>query len=185
MIYITVSTGIGGGIIVEDELVLGEQGLAAEVGHIPLALEGPLCGCGHRGHLEALASGPNIAREARSHLDRGHDSVLAELEHEITAIDVAEAARDGDEMATTVFERAGYYLGLGLATMLHLFDTERFVIGGGVSNAGDLLLEPARRSAISHVMPPYRDTFDVVLAELGDNVGLMGAAALVFDRVDS
>lgn len=183
VIYVTVSTGIGGGIIVDNELLLGERGLAAEVGHIPLVVEGPLCPCGNRGHLEALASGPSIAREARAALQRGIESSLASLGHELTAVDVTDAARAGDHLAKEVLARAGRFLGLGFVTLVHLFDTERFVIGGGVSNAGDLLLEPARHTAREHVMKPYRDTFDVVLAELGDDVGLMGAAALVFDRL--
>lgn len=181
MIYITVSTGIGGGIISDNRLVVGAHGMAAEVGHMPLVLEGPLCGCGHRGHLEALASGPSIAREAEAAVQRGWPTSLAELKRPLRAEDVVAAARAGDQVARSILARAGEFLGRGMALLAHLFDPERFVIGGGVSNAGELLLEPARQAARRHVLPSYRDTFDVVQAELGDNAGLVGAAALVFD----
>ena len=183
LIYITVSTGIGGGIIVDNRLLVGAHGLAAEVGHMPLVPEGPLCGCGHRGHLEAIASGPSIAREAQAAVARGWKTSLAKVDHPLRAEDVVAAARDGDQVAREILARAGEFLGRGMALLAHLFDPQRFVIGGGVSNAGDLLLEPARAAARRHVLPAYRDTFDVVRAQLGDDAGLVGAAALVFDMV--
>ncbi|MDQ7028649.1 MAG: ROK family protein [Ardenticatenia bacterium] len=183
MIYITISTGVGGGIIVNRRLVTGALGLAAEVGHMPLIPEGPLCSCGHRGHLEALAAGPSIAREARAAVERGWETALATLDHPLSAEDVVAAARAGDRVALELLARAGTHVGRAMALLVHLFNPERFVVGGGVSNAGDLILEPARRAARRHVLPTYRHTFDVVPASLGDNAGVVGAAVLVFEAV--
>ncbi|MCB0077215.1 MAG: ROK family protein [Anaerolineales bacterium] len=184
MIYITVSTGVGTGFIVNDQLVLGEQGLAGEGGHMIILPDGPLCNCGNRGCVEALASGTNIAIEAQARLERGMESSLSTRPKPLTAIDVTQAAMAGDPMATHTIARAGYYLGIAIANLSHLFNPGRFVIGGGVSNAGELLLGPARRSAVQHLMLGYRDSLDIVLAKLGDNVGLLGAAALAFTHLE-
>lgn len=181
IIYITVSTGIGGGIISNGRLLTGAHGMAAEIGHMPIVPDGPLCGCGQRGHLEALASGPNIAREAEAALKRGWPSLLANHDGPLTAVEVVQAAQQGDATARHVLARAGHYLGVGIALLVHVFNPQRIIVGGGVSNAGDFLLEPARQSARDHVMKPYRDTFDIVPAALGDDAGLYGAGALVFD----
>ena len=185
MIYITISTGVGGGIIVNRRLLTGALGMAAEIGHMPLIPEGPLCSCGHRGHLEALASGPSLAREARAAIERGWPTCLAELDRPPSAEDVVAAARSGDRVALELLARAGAHLGRAMALLVHLFNPERFVVGGGVSNAGDLILEPARRAARRHVLPAYRHTFDVVPAGLGDNAGVVGAAALVFEAAEA
>nr|WP_290669802.1 ROK family protein [Ardenticatena sp.] len=181
IIYLTVSTGIGGGVVSNGHLLTGAHGMAAEIGHMPIVPDGPLCGCGQRGHLEALASGPNIAREAEAALKRGWPSLLADHTGPLTAVEVVQAAQQGDATAQHVLARAGHYLGVGIALLVHVFNPQRIIVGGGVSNAGDLLLEPARKSARDLVMKPYRDTFDIVLAALGDDAGLYGAAALAFE----
>jgi glucokinase len=183
IIYLTISTGIGSGFIVNNQMMLGARGMAAEAGHMQILPDGPLCGCGNRGCIEALASGPNIAAEASARLHRGISSSLGELTREITARDVVRAAREGDRMALDVVERAGAFIGLAIANLIHLFNPQRILIGGGVSNAGDLLFEPIRRSADLHTMSAYYDSYDIVPAELGDDVGLLGAAALAFSEV--
>lgn len=182
LIYVTISTGIGGGIICNNTLLLGYRGLAAEVGHMQIIPEGPLCGCGNRGCVEALASGPNIARATVERIEHGLTSSLTEVAHPITAEDVVVAARAGDKVALEVLERAGSYVGMAVANLVHLFNPQRIIIGGGVSNAGPLLFDPIRETTRRRLMPIYRDTFDIVPSELGDDVGLLGAAALAFAR---
>lgn len=182
MIYITVSTGIGGGVIINDEMLLGTNGQAAEVGHMQIMPEGPLCGCGNRGCVESVASGTNMARIAKERLQHGVESSLQEHEGEITAKEVVLAAANGDQMALELLQQAGSYIGMAVANLVHLFNPQRFIFGGGVSNAGDLLFDPIRRAAKRRTMPNYHGTFDIVAAELGDNVGLLGAAALAFSK---
>ena len=182
MIYMTVSTGIGGGVIINDEMLLGTNGQAAEVGHMQIMPEGPLCGCGNRGCVESVASGTNMARIAKERLQHGVESSLQEHEGEITAKEVVQAAANGDQMALELLQQAGSYIGMAVANLVHLFNPQRFIFGGGVSNAGDLLFDPIRRAAKRRTMPNYHGTFDIVAAELGDNVGLLGAAALAFSK---
>lgn len=183
LVYLTISTGIGSGFIVDGRLLLGARGYAGEAGHVQLIPDGPVCGCGNRGCVEALASGPNIVREVEARLRRGLSSRLAAIDRPLTARDVVEMAREGDPLAVAVISRAGYFVGMLVASLAHLFSPERVVIGGGVSNAGALLFNAIRGSAAERVMPAYRDSFDIVPAALGDDVGLLGAAALAFDSL--
>lgn len=184
LIYITVSTGVGGGIIVDNRLLVGEHGLAGEIGHIKVRPDGPLCGCGHPGCLEAQASGPSIAREAQKRIRTGKHSLALELAggdpEAVSARILNLAAQKGDAMAVEVFRQAGSYLGLGLVTLLHLFDPDTIVIGGSVSKAGHLLLAPAQELVRQQAMTAHywRNT-SIVAAALGDDVGLLGALALV------
>lgn len=183
LIYLTVSTGIGSGIIINDQMLLGYQGMAAEAGHVQVIPDGPLCGCGNRGCVEAVASGTNIAIEAEARLQRGLPSSLRTLGRRPTAKDVTQAAQNGDEMSIYILRRAGRFVGIAIANLVHLFNPQRFIIGGGVSNAGDLLLDPMRSAADRHVMEAYRGSYDIVRTQLGDEVGLLGAAALAFSKL--
>lgn len=186
LVYLTISTGIGGGIISRGALLLGHHGLAAEVGHLVLEPEGPLCGCGQHGCLEAVAAGPAIAREAGARIAGGEPSVLRDLLAEssgpLTAQLVVRAARQGDRVAGEVVRRAAVYVGMGVAALVYLFDPALVVIGGGVSNAGDLLFGPLRETVRRRTMPVYHDCVQIVPASLGDDVGLWGAVALVLDQ---
>jgi glucokinase len=188
LIYVTVSTGIGGGIIIADRLLRGVSGTAGEVGHMTIDVNGPPCPCGRgNGHLEALATGPAIARMAREVVEAGNQSVLLEMAggrpETITATMVETAARGGDHVASEVFTRAATYLGVGMANLLNIFNPERIVIGGGVSKAGEMLFEPVRRIARARAFErPGRDA-EIVPAALGDDVGVVGAAAVAFQRV--
>ena len=143
---------------------------------------GPLCQCGNLGCLEALASGPSIAREAVRLLKQGVPSMLASLvQNDLTQIDgqlVVQAARAGDQLASQVFSRAAFYLGVGVVNILHLFNPEIVIIGGGVSNAGDLLFGPVRDLVAQRTMEAVRRGVSIVPAALGDDTGLLGAAAL-------
>lgn len=178
LIYITVSTGIGGGVIIAERLLLGANGLAAELGHITVVPGGPMCGCGQRGHLEALASGPAIASWVEQELSQGVPSSL-KLGTYLTAKQIGEAALQGDSLAIAAISRAGSYLGQAIADFLHIFNPTIVIIGGGVSQMGDLLLNPIRATVREHVLSPYYvENLTITTAALGDNAGLMGALAL-------
>jgi glucokinase len=188
--YVTVSTGIGGGVISDGRLIEGTAGAATEVGHMTLDLAGPRCNCGNIGCWEALASGPAIARAAQAAIDRGVTTsmphVAARLgESGLTPAVVAEAARGGDPAAAAIMRHAGTITGHGLVNLAHLFDPDLIILGGGVMNAGPLILEPALEVFNRYAMPNYRRTCRIVTAALGDDVGLYGAAALVAQRSDA
>jgi glucokinase len=178
VLYITVSTGIGGGIIDDGRLVDGINGLAGEIGHITVQADGPLCGCGHRGHLEAFASGTAIARYVAEQLAHGVPSSLS-VTPPPTARDVSLAAENGDPLAKSALARAGTYLGHGIADFLHLFNPSIIVLGGGVARSGPLLIEPMRAAMAERIIAPeYMHNLTIAQAALGDDGGLMGALAL-------
>jgi glucokinase len=186
--YITVSTGIGGGIISDGVILDGTLGAAGEVGHMTLDLSGPRCSCGNIGCWEVLASGTAIAAQARAAIEQGEPTSIPAVAGglsagQVTAGAVAEAARQGDPLAADIMRRAGTVTGHGLVNLAHLFDPELLILGGGVMHAGDLILEPARQVFNTYAMPNYRRTCRIILAELGDDVGLFGAAALVNQRL--
>jgi glucokinase len=178
VLYLTISTGIGGGVIIDNRLLQGYHGLAAELGHVIVLPGGPMCGCGYRGHLEALSSGPSIVRYVNQQLAGG---VQSSMKHDpkLTARKVAEAAKAGDILARSAFERAGKYLGIAVASFLHAFDPSIVIFGGGVSQSGDLLFKPFEKSLHEQVInPKYLENLKIATAALGDNAGLMGALAL-------
>ncbi len=182
LIYVTVSTGIGGGIISGGRLLVGAHGYAAEIGHQTLVIDGPICGCGQPGHLEALASGPAIARQAQQRIEQGAESSLAELGGELRARDVTEAADGGDQLAIELLAQAGTYIGLGLVNLIHILEPARILIGGGVSQAGDWLFQPIRETVAKRVMSPVFQSVEILPAGLGADVGLLGAVALVLEK---
>jgi glucokinase len=178
VLYLTISTGIGGGVISDDRLLLGSHGLAAEVGHLAVLPDGPVCGCGQRGHLEALAAGPAIARYAQEQIALGVKSSLAGKK-KLTAREVSEAAALGDALAIQSLERAGTYIGQALAVFLHMFNPSIVIFGGGVSFSGKFLLDPVKQALEKHVMDQsYLKNLVIANAALGDDAGLMGALAL-------
>jgi glucokinase len=178
VLYMTISTGIGGGVIMNDQLLLGQHGLATELGHVVILPDGPMCGCGFRGHLEALSSGTGIARYVNEELARGAASSLPSSPPP-TAREIAHAAAAGDALARAAFDRAAYYLGIGLANYLHLFNPSIVVLGGGVSRSGDFFWQAFRRSLEAHVLlPEYSRDLIIAPAALLDDCGLLGALAL-------
>lgn len=183
MVYMTISTGIGGGIIVDDRLVHGVASAAAELGHITVQTDGPRCDCGNAGCLERMASGTNIARSAREALaaDPVRASILRDIYGDtasITAATVAAAAADGDELAAEVWDRAMRYLAIGIGSIVHVLAPPLIVLGGGVAQAGDALLAPVRRHLREHVFYVPLDRIRVVTAELGHDSAVLGAALL-------
>lgn len=182
MIYMTISTGVGGGVIINGELLHGTVGIAAELGHVTVLPDGPMCGCGQKGHLEAVAAGPAIARYVRAEIARGESSILADLS-EFTTKEIAEAARNGDKLAKKAFDRAGLFIGRKLADYLHIFNPSAVVIGGGVSNAGSLILDPIQSAIKQYAFSThYYEDLVISAAQLGDEAGLLGAYALARER---
>jgi glucokinase len=178
LVYLTISTGIGGGVISQGCLIQGFRGMGAELGHMIIDPEGPPCGCGKRGHIESFSSGPSIARYVKEELLAGDKSSL-QGEAVITAAQVADAARAGDRLAISAFERAGYYLGIAVANYLAIFDPSILIFGGGVSQVGELLFKPFEESLRKHTFHPhYLDDLVITRAALGDDAGLLGALAL-------
>ena len=183
--YVTISTGIGAGVILDDRLILGHRGMATEVGHMVMDCDGPLDPAGVPGSLEGYAAGPAIARIAQEQLAAGRPSLMGELVGSnigaLTAREVVEAAERGDPLAREVIARVARIIGLGLVNLLHLFDPALIVIGGSVGLASDFLLDVARETIQRHAMPPYRGV-PLVRAHLGDDGGLLGAAALAWQH---
>jgi glucokinase len=178
ILFLTISTGIGGGVIIKNRLLLGSQGLAAELGHVSVDPNGPMCGCGQRGHLEAISSGTAIGKYVVAQLQQGRTSVLT-LDPAPTGKDISSAAAAGDALAVEAVERAARALGVAIAGYLHIFNPSIVILGGGVSQSGPVFMEPmlnAMRAAV--IAPAYVNDLVVTLAELGDNAGLMGALAL-------
>jgi glucokinase len=182
MLYFTVSTGIGGGVVADGRLFRGSAGHAGEFGHqVALAEGGDPCSCGGHGCLESVASGPAIARRARRLLGESRGQALLALAGgdaaAITAATVAAAAREGDAEAAALWEETGKYLGIGVANAIVSYDADRVVLGGGVTHAGEWLLGPTRRHALARVMPRLRREVRIEAAALGDDVGIIGAVA--------
>ena len=181
LIYLTISTGIGGGIIIDGQLYRGKHGAAAELGHIVVAMGGPVCPCGARGCLEAIASGTAMAWRAQELLDAGKAPVLARLTAggPPTAKLIAEAARQGDEACAEIFRVAAFALGNALASYVSIFDPNAIVLGGGVMSSPELIFEPARQTMERMARRLPLHGLRVERAALGDESGVLGMVALL------
>lgn len=178
VIFITHSTGIGSGIITDGKLLLGRDGLAAEFGHIPLVFEDERVSS-----LELEAAGPDMAMQAARRIEAGESSILREMVagdlSKLTGGHVGRAAQQGDELALSVVRRSGRLMGLGIVTLLHLFNPEMVILGGGVSTLGDLIFDPMREAVNRYAQnPAYVKDLEIVPAALGEDVSVIGAAAL-------
>lgn len=186
LVYVTVSTGVGGGVIERGQMLLGAHGMAAEVGHMVIdsSETAPICQCGNTGCLEALASGTAVARIARAHLvEAGVQSTLSGKDIEsITAEAVFQAAAQGDELAQSVLDGVVAALSVGLTNLLHLFDPDVIVLGGGVTqglnDAG--LMDRIEGAMLARAMSERHRNCSLVVSKLGDSVGMVGAASLVW-----
>jgi glucokinase len=181
-VMLTIGTGIGGGLILGGELYRGATGAGAELGHMAIQMDGPGCqgNCPNRGCVEAFASGTALGREGRAAAESSPNSALGKLLAEGRPVDgraVTVAAQDGDETAIEVFDLVGGRLGVALASFANIFEPEVIVVGGGVIAAGDLLLDPARRELEARALRPMNRT-PVAAAELGEDAGMIGAAAM-------
>jgi glucokinase len=182
LLYITVSTGLGAGIISHGRLIDGFNSTAGELGHTVIDPSGPGCGCGNRGCVEAISSGTSIARDARAAVQAGKPSVMLELaggnQERITAEVVVEAARQGDALASAIFFHAADTLGAAVVNAIHMLSPEVVVIGGGVAQAGELLFGPVRERVRTKAMPLTARGVRIEPAGLGQDAGLVGALVL-------
>jgi glucokinase len=187
VVYVTLSTGVGSGVILNGKTYRGKDGLAGELGHIPLASPGTPCSCGASGCLETLSSASAIARRGkergwRPREDLAHpDSPAAGRREAITARDIAQAAAQGDTLALQVFAEAADWLGRGLLTVIRILNPDKIILGGGLALAGEILLAPLRQSLAELASPTIGYSTEIVLAELGLYSPLYGAAAMALD----
>jgi glucokinase len=187
-LMLTIGTGIGGGIVLGDELFRGATGSGAELGHMVIDVDGPPCqgNCPNHGCLEAVASGTALVREARALAPERPGSALEQViasGREMTGPLVTELAHDGDGAAREVITLIGTRIGVGVANYINIFNPEVVVIGGGVIAAGDLLLRPARDEVAVRALRPNKDIAKIVPAHFGNEAGMLGAAALAFDGI--
>ena len=176
-VCITIGTGIGGGLVLDGRLYAGSRGMSGVLGHTTVLLDGPPCGCGSRGCLETLASGTAIARAALEARAAGTLPVLSKSS-EASPDAVAAAARAGDQVARAIFATAGTYIGIALGNVVCTLNPRAVVVGGGVSRAGDLLLDPIRDEIArrTRVFSVERGGVDVIQSPLGDEAGAIGSA---------
>ncbi len=186
LLYLTVSTGIGGGIIISGKLYSGVCGSAGEIGHTTIDVNGPRCSCGNIGCLETLASGTAVAREAIRRISHGEKSSLAGMVsgkiEDITAEEVDIAAAGGDSLAREVILQAATYLGVGMVNLVDIFNPEMIIVGGGMAKMGDRLLNPARRVVMERAFRLPAQAVRIVPAQLGDDAGVIGAAVFAFQQ---
>ena len=184
---VTLGTGVGGGFIVDGKLLIGATGAGAEFGHTVLDPNGPACPCGLSGCVEQFVSGSAIARMGEEALQRYPDSSIKDLAmgDRITAVDVAQAAKEGDEAAREVLTRAGRYLGIALSNVVNLFEPEVIVIGGSVADAGEAFLGAARDRLDSMLGQQHRRPVRLERARLGNDAGIVGAALLALEASEA
>lgn len=184
LVFVTLGTGVGGGIVSEGRLLRGAHGSGGELGHTTIHATGPRCACGNRGCLEILASGTAIERRARQRARAEPGSALGRAAAacgEVPGEEVTRLAREGDRGAVSVLRETGRWLGIGLAGFVNVFNPEVVAVGGGPSAAGDLILAPAREEVRLRARSPSRDLVEVREATLGAASGMLGAAALARD----
>jgi glucokinase len=174
---LTLGTGVGGGLVIGGFLHRGFHGLAGEIGHTIVMIDGPQCSCGNRGCLEALVGAEYIVERARAALGSEPESELHQLSR-ITVKDISIAASKGDRLALNVLKETGRYLGIGLCNLIHVIDPEVIAIGGGVAGAGELILEPARAAIHDCVMHEVLAGVRIVQAELGNRAAMIGVSIL-------
>ncbi|HEU4946750.1 MAG TPA: ROK family protein [Kribbella sp.] len=177
LVYLTISTGFGGGVVIDGELFRGAADQGGELGHVVVDWQGRQCGCGARGCAEAYVSGTSIARRAEEALRDRRDSTLSALAG-VTAKDVFEHARAGDALAREIWDETTAILGRMVAVIVNVCEPELVILGGGVTRAGHYLLGPVREAALRQAMPPAAKACDVVISRHGDAVGVLGAAAI-------
>lgn len=187
-LMVTVGTGVGGGVFIDGQLYRGHRGLGGEIGHMVVDLDGPECPCGAKGHLEAFLARPAIIREGRAAAETYKGSGILRRAGDdpelITAEIMVEAANAGDEAAAEIMGRVGHVLGEALVGLVNLLNPQLILIGGGIGESCPLILERSTQAISSEALAGRRDV-KVVLAELGNDAGVIGAAVLAFDEHDS
>lgn len=179
VIGITLGTGIGGGIVIDGKLYRGAKNYAGEIGHMVIVPNGVQCNCGKFGCWEAYASATAIIKQALSYKKRNIETKLKDYQDErIEAKTIFDLAKEGDRFCESIVNNVFFYLGLGIASIVNIFNPEMVVIGGGLSLAGDYLLNSVKEIALQNIMPPLRENVEIVLSKSGNNAGIIGAAGL-------
>ncbi|MGQ9856216.1 MAG: ROK family protein [Fervidobacterium sp.] len=182
IVALTLGTGVGGGVISHGKLITGKDGIGTELGHVIVEPNGPQCGCGNYGCLEAIASATAIRRMALEGQKKFPESQIFSAQ-EVNAKAVFDAARNGDLLGQMIVERVVNALAIGVANFIHIFNPSIVVIGGGVSRAGDILFTPLREKVRHLVMPSFKDTYEIVQSPLVENAGILGAASIVLQNL--
>ncbi|MCX7920120.1 MAG: ROK family glucokinase [bacterium] len=189
VIVLTIGTGIGGGLIFDGKIWHGADGAGGEPGHINLIPDGLQCGCGNYGCLEAYASATGIVKRTIIAIESGETTKITELvSHDLSKITsklVYEAAVAGDKLARKILLETGKYLGIGIATLINLLNPEMVILGGGVMKSGDWLLIPAREEVKKRAFKFLAERTAIVLAKLGNDAGMIGAAGVVFADINA
>jgi glucokinase len=181
-VALTLGTGVGGGVVMDGRIYRGWQGLAGEVGHHVIDRNGRTCVCGNRGCLEAMVNAQSILDRMEEAIEKNPACELASFE-EYAVEDISNSAKDGDEAAVAVLAETGRLLGIGLANIVHFLNPEVIAVGGGISGAGDLILEPARETMKEMLMGDILHSVKVVTAELGNRASFVGAALLALENI--
>ncbi|ADU28573.1 ROK family protein [Evansella cellulosilytica] len=179
LVYITVSTGVGGGVVADGRLLLGVNGSAAEIGHMIINPNGNLCSCGNRGCLEAQASGTGIVSKTKALLQTTKEASVLKGKSKLTSKDVFVAAENGDALCKRIIEEVQFDLALGLTNIVHAYNPEMVVYGGGVMQAGESFIKPVIEKAEKMILPGMKGRLTFAATKLGGELGLYGAAALV------
>ncbi len=186
-IFINLGIGVGAAIFFHSQLYRGTGGTAGELGHMTIDENGPRCSCGNYGCLETLVSGPAIARRARKALKDGVISIMSKLAggklENVTSEIVVEAAKRGDKLAFNLMEKTGEYLGIGIANAINIFNPQLVIIGAGVSKAGDLILDPLKRTVKKRALQVASSAVEIKISKLGDRSGALGAATLILKDI--
>lgn len=186
LLYITISTGVGGGIIINGNIYYGHTGNAGEIGHMTVDPAGPQCGCGNYGCLESFSSGTAIKNMAQRAIENGESTLIKKLakENKLSAKLVAKAADKGDQKALDIFAKAGYYLGIGIANLVNIFNPEMIILGGGVMKAQEYFLDRAKKEFKKRALKAPADIVKIKEAVLEDEIGVKGAIAVAMQKVE-
>ncbi|QTA37286.1 ROK family protein [Thermosipho ferrireducens] len=182
IVALTLGTGVGGGVISHNILITGSNGIGGELGHVIINPQGPLCGCGNHGCLEAYASATGIIRMAKEKRKKFPDSEIFKA-NEITAKSVFDAAKNGDRLANKIINEVVEALAIGITGFIHTFNPSVIIIGGGISRAGDILFKPLRERVEELVMPSFKNSYKILQSPLVENAGILGAASIVLQRI--
>jgi glucokinase-like ROK family protein len=186
-VFINVGMGIGAGVVINGKLFHGESNCTGEIGHTTVDYNGPKCSCGNKGCLEVMASGPAIAKRAIKAIKEGEKSLIYKLVNrdlnQVTAEIVSKAANQGDKLGLNIMEETGEYLGTGVANIINLFNPELVIVGGGVTQAGDLIFKPLKKAVQKRAFSVSAEIAKIVPASLGKDCTVIGAAALVLKEI--
>lgn len=183
LVILTIGTGIGGGIIIDDKLWRGMNNVAAEIGHMSIQADGPQCNCGNYGCIEVYASATAMVKRFKSLLDKGVSSSLKNTE-EVTAKIINEAALQGDKAALNIIKETGCYLGVAVTNIIHILNPEVVVLAGGMTGSGDLLMNPIKEIVKNRTIEAsYKDT-QIVFSQLGNDAGIIGAAGCLLKELE-